>query len=85
LEKSGGKEREELIEKKYYGSVVAFTDVPAGATVRLAADKGVPRSMLPEFLPATICDGRGGGSGLTTVGGGVEPPGRTGRVAAWTC
>jgi hypothetical protein len=38
--------------------------------------------MFPAFRPATIWEGRGGGSGLTTVGGGVDPPGRIGRTAA---
>ena len=42
---------------------------------------GVLRTMCPALRPATIWEGRGGGLGLTTVGGGVDPP-RMGRVAA---
>jgi hypothetical protein len=43
---------------------------------------GLLTESTPEFIPATIWDGLGGGVGFTTVGGGVELGTRIGRVAA---
>ena len=48
-------------------------------TLLVFSSMGVLVERTPEFMPATIWEGRGGGVGLTTVGGAVDPP-RIGRI-----